>query len=179
MDLDISPEQLKRMAVHEASHAVMAVLRGLPCWGIFFQSDGTGAMPCCVVTHGNPLGEGDYLQAAAGAAGELIVFNDYFYPGTKKDRTVFGEQDAPSWDNTVEEARIILTTEREKIQTLATLLEEKVKHTPDSMVKARRMDGDQTGTFYRELLPAGKLYRIMGRSIPSAVAKWLRKQLGR
>src|ERR1700732_398013 len=87
MDVSITAEQLKNTAVHEAAHAVMAVLRDLPCWGIFLQHELKEAafMLCTVIDNGKPLGKGDYLQSAAGAAGELVFFGEYSSPETDKD----------------------------------------------------------------------------------------------
>jgi hypothetical protein len=179
MNISISDEQLKIAAVHESSHAVMAVLRDLPCWGIFLQGehDQVDVKFCCLVTNGTPLEKSDYLHSAAGAAGELLFFGEYDYGPTDLDRMIFTRPGAPSWDETVEEARSILTAEREKIQTIVSLVEEKVTHTPDSMVKTRRMAGDTR--VFRELVPAGKLYLTLGRTAPDTVVSWLRAQLGR
>src|SRR5450631_63797 len=99
----------------------MAVLRDMPCWGIFVRGSGSNCMFCNLVISGDPLGESDYLQAAAGAAGTLVVFGGYSQPSTNADREIFAYQGAPSWDETLKEAQVILSDEREKIETLASL----------------------------------------------------------
>jgi hypothetical protein len=179
MDISISAEQLKNTAVHETAHAVMSVLKDLPCWGIFLQHEPNEAafMFCTVIENGKPLGKSDYLQSAAGAAGELVFFGEYSYPETDKDRMIFAESGAPSWEQTVEEARIILTEEREKIQRLGSLVEDKVRYAPDSAVRTRRMNGDTR--LFRELVNAGKLYNVLGCTAPPKVVAWLRAQIGR
>jgi hypothetical protein len=73
--------------------------------------------------------------------------------------------------------RIILTEEREKIQTLGSLVEDKVRYAPDSAVRTRKMNGDTR--LFRELVNAGKLYSVLGRTAPLKVVEWLRAQLGR
>jgi hypothetical protein len=93
--------------------------------------------------------------------------------------TVFQDttiQGAPSWDETVEEARAVLAPEREKIEALASLIEETVKSTADGMVKTRMMDGDTRP--YRELVSAEKLYSIVDRKPPALVAQWLQTEIG-
>src|ERR1700734_323013 len=177
MDIKISAEELKSVAVHEAAHAVMAVLTDLPCWGIFLQGDGVVFEQfCCLIKNGEPLGKGDYLQSAAGAAGELVFFGEYSYPATNKDRAIFRERTNPSWGETVEEAKVILTPERDNIQALASLVEEKIEFAPDSTVRTRHMDGDTR--LFRELVDAGELYKVVGRTAPPTVVAWLRAQLG-
>jgi hypothetical protein len=175
MDINIDAKELRWVALHEASHAVMAVLKDLVCWGIFVQGSGFDCMFCTIVTSGQPLGKSDFLHAAAGAAGHLIVFGGYSQPTTNADREVFAEEGAPSWDETVEEARAILTPEREKIETLASLIEETVKSSADGEVKTRMMDGDTRP--YRELVSAEKLYSVLGRMPPALVAKWLQAEI--
>jgi len=176
MDINISAKELRRVALHEASHAVMAVLGDLPCWGIFVQGSGFDCMFCTIVTSGQPLGKSDFLHAAAGAAGHLVIFGGYSQPTTNADREIFAEQGAPSWDETVEEARAVLAPEREKIEALASLIEETVKSTADGMVKTRMMDGDTRP--YRELVSAEKLYSIVDRKPPALVAQWLQTEIG-
>ena len=65
MDINIDAKELRWVALHEASHAVMAVLKDLACWGIFVQGSGFDCMFCTMVTSGQPLGKGDFLHAAA------------------------------------------------------------------------------------------------------------------
>ncbi len=61
--------------------------------------------------------------------------------------------------------------EREKIETLASLIEEIVKDAADDDVKTRMMDGDTEP--YRELVSAKKLYSVLDRQPPGPVAQWL------
>jgi hypothetical protein len=176
MDINIDAKELRWVALHEASHAVMAVLKDLPCWGIFLQGSGFDCMFCTIVTSGKPLGKSDFLHAAAGAAGHLVIFGGYSQPTTNADREIFAEPGAPSWDETVEEARAILTPEREKIETLASQIEETVKISADGEVKTRMMDGSTSP--YRELVSAEKLYSVLSRKPPALVAQWLQSEVG-
>jgi hypothetical protein len=169
MDVKISAKELRSVAVHEAAHAVMAVLRDMTCWGIFLHAD-THQFGCHLIS-GVPLGKSDYLQSAAGAAGELVFFGGYSNLYTQTDRLIFSEPGAPAWEVTVEEARTILMAEREKIRTVASLVEETVK-LPCSSVKTRRKDGD--ASLFYELVNAGQLYQVIGHAVPTEVDAWIR-----
>jgi len=177
MDIKINAKELTWVALHEASHAVMAVLRDLPCWGIYVRGSGSGCMFCTIVTSGQPLGKSDYLHSAAGAAGHVIVFGGYSATATNGDREIFADQGAPSWEETVEEARAILEPEREKIETLASLIEETVTSAADDDVKTRMMDGDTEP--YRELVSAKKLYSVLDHKPPDPVVQWLQSETDR
>jgi hypothetical protein len=170
MVIDVSPEefeQLKPIFVHESGHAAMAVLQGLPCSGIFLHSESDGSKFCCVATPHEPLTKGDYLEAAAGVAAELIFYEEFDVSRADSDRQVFEKQGAPRWDEMVGEARIILRAEREKLQILASLVEDKVANTPDgSMLKTQQLPGF-TGVF-RELVTGETVYDVLTRDTPSS-----------
>jgi hypothetical protein len=170
MVIDVSPEefeQLKPIFVHESGHAVMAVLQGLPCSGIFLHSESDGVRFCCVATPNEPLTKGDYLEAAAGVGAELILYEKFDASRADSDRRVFEKPGAPPWDEMVEEARIVLRTEREKLLILASLVEDKVANTPDgSMLKTQQLPG-HTGVF-RELVAGETVYYVLTRDTPSS-----------
>jgi hypothetical protein len=165
MIIDVSEEefeQLKRIFVHKSGHAVMAVLQGLPCSGIFLHSELDVGKFCCVATPHEPLTKGDYLEAAAGVAAELIVFEEFDVSRADSDRQVFEKPAAPPWDEMVEEARIILRAERQKLRFLASLVEDKVMNTPDgSMLKTQQLSG-YTGVF-RELVTGETVCHLLAR----------------
>lgn len=166
MVIDISAEELKTVSLHEAGHAVMAVLQGLPCSGIFLHSESDGGKFCCVATRHEPLTKGDYLEAAAGVAAELIFYEKFDASRADSDRQVFEKAGAPKWDEMVGEAQIILRDEREKLQILASLVEDKVANTPDaSMLKTQQLPGC-TGVF-RELV-TGETVHVLTRDTPSS-----------
>jgi len=170
MVIDVPPEefeQLKPIFVHESGHAVMAVLQGLPCSGIFLHSESDGVRFCAIATPHEPLTKGDYLQAAAGAAAELIFYEQFDPSRADCDRQDFELPGAPSWGETVEEALIILRGQRENLQILASLVECKVKHTPDSSMLKTQLVPGYTGVF-RELVTRETVHSVLTRDTSSS-----------
>jgi hypothetical protein len=143
------------VSVHEAGHALMAVLQNMQCSGIFLIADENQF--CTLVTSNNPLTKADYLQSAAGVAAESNFFKTYSWEDTRSDRKIFEEPGAPPWDATVKEAQSILSSQRERIQTLAVIVRETIKLPCDQVTK-RDMDNDPR-KFY-ELVNEAKLHQV-------------------
>ena len=126
--IKIDPARLRRVADHESGHAVMAVIQRIPCKGIFFQyQPGPGGLIlggkfCTIVNHSQPWHHPDYLQAAAGAASEKLFLGGYDPKGSEDDRANFSNTEAPSWDDTVEEAKTILEGKKQKIELMAQVI---------------------------------------------------------
>ena len=103
---------------HESGHALMALLRGIACHGIYFER---GLGKFCAVT-GNTSGnhsKDDYLVSVAGAAAELLVYPDRISEGTGTDDADFVSLDAPPRVEIENEARLILSRERRNLESLA------------------------------------------------------------
>jgi len=160
MDLHITLDDLVTVSVHEAGHAVMAVLQKMQCSGIFLLASENRF--CSLVTSNSPLTKSDYLQSAAGAAAELNFFKTYSCEYTRSDRTIFEEPGAPSWDAAVKEAQSILLDQREKIQTLAVMVREASKLPCDQAIK-RGMDNDPR--WFYELVDEAKLHQVCDNRI--------------
>jgi hypothetical protein len=110
--------------VHESGHAIMAVLRGLFLSGVCFC---TSDQKYCTLT-GMPsakLSKDDYLYSAAGMAAELVVYGNYDDGPAKLDKADFKNHDAPPLEDTINEARNLLSAYDNQIRKLAANLLEK------------------------------------------------------
>lgn len=178
--ITIDPATLRRVARHESGHAVMAVVQGIPCKGMFFEyRPGPGGRIlggkfCTIVNHSQPWRHPDYLQAASGAASEELFLGGYDPKGSEDDHASFSKTDAPNWDGTVEEAKVILAGKKQKIELMAQViisLHENVPigQWPDQKVGHRA---------FRTVLGSEVIREIVERdTIPSAVADFF-KQIG-
>jgi hypothetical protein len=169
----IAPEELKRVAVHESGHAVMAVIQGITCHGMFFAYEPNDVRAvgkwngkfCVPVQNSTPLSKGDYLQAAAGAGAEHLFFGHYNQVGSRSDRIGFCTGGAPEWRATVEEAKTILEGKKEKIALMVKAFELIHQHISIEDWPDRGMDGRTTR--FREMLGGEVLRQIVeGDGIP-------------
>ncbi|HEV2395806.1 MAG TPA: hypothetical protein VGS27_02540 [Candidatus Sulfotelmatobacter sp.] len=154
--INIDQDELKRVAVHESGHAVMAVLQGIQCHGVFLAyepdtSDSIQEARFCVLC-GNkpPWQKADYLQSAAGAAAEKLFFGEYNRSASEDDREVFSPPGAPEWEATVDEAKMILSESPDVITKMAEAIMAKHQQAPMNLWPDRGMDG--TSTRFKEML---------------------------
>jgi len=176
----IEPEELKRVALHESGHAVMAVIQSIPCHGVFFAYEPTEVLAageikgkfCVPVSNSTPLKKADYLQAAAGAGAERLFFGNYEQVGSRADRVGFNATGVPEWEAAVEEAMTILEGKKEKITVIAELFELIHKHVAIDDWPDRGMDGSTTR--FREMM-SGEVVRQIVESdgTPEPVARFI------
>ena len=100
---------------HESGHALMALLKGQPCQGIFVEESG---WMFCAIYGGYPPGrtQDDYVISAAGVAAELLMFPSRQSEGAGQDREFFDFTGAPRFDDIVIEARELLVTMRATLE---------------------------------------------------------------
>ena len=152
----IEQEELRRVAIHECGHAVMAVIQGIPCRGVFFAYEPTEAVAICAgrfcVPVGNnpPWKKGDYLQSAAGTGAEDLFFGGYNRSASEDDQQMFSVAGAPEWEATVEEAKTILAGYKDKIALMAEEFLSKHERVPLTLLPDRGMDGSSTR--FKEIL---------------------------
>ena len=117
-----------RALVHESGHALMAVLQGIVCHGIYFLKDGKKA--CALI---NPLPQPSeysrkhYLFLAAGSAAEQITLGDQDYVASKSDRLLYGNHTAPSFEESVREACAILLGNARHLMRLVSTMKENIR----------------------------------------------------
>jgi len=148
--IKIDPEELKRVAVHESGHAVMAVMQGIQCHGLFFAYEPDESLAIhgghfCVPCGNNPpWKKADYLQSAAGAGAEKLFFGGYNRAASEDDRQMFSTTGAPKWETTVDEAREILAKSSEAITQMAEAVITKYQNVPMNLWPDRGMNGRTT-----------------------------------
>ena len=120
-------EQWGRVFAHESGHALMAVLQGIACRGIYF--DRTEAKFCAVPVMPEPSGYSreHYLILTSGSAAEIIIYGDMDEEGATSDRVVFQNTGAPSLQETVDEAQRILTDKKRQLKRLVSMLKAKCR----------------------------------------------------
>ena len=152
----IDHDELKRVAVHESGHAVMAFVQGIQCSGVFFayEPSKTGAIRggrfCVPCGNKPPWKKADYLQAAAGAGAEKLFFRGYNRAASEDERKIFGTPGAPEWEATVDEAKMILSNSADAITRMAEAIIAKYKQVPMNLWPDRGMNG--TSTRFKEIL---------------------------
>ena len=108
----------RRALTHEAGHVLMARIQGISYTGVFIEAQKTGRY-CMQTLRTAPYDSRDYLQLAAGAAAEKVMFGSVDIPGSRHDRDKFSEVD---WGPVFDEAVKILRAHRKDIQLLTRAL---------------------------------------------------------
>jgi hypothetical protein len=108
--------------VHEGGHVLMASTQGIRCHGMFLKQ--VGAKACNLI---DELPKGDLpsellLYLAAGNAAEVIVFGEADPSGSNDDRRLFGKPPGTTFEEKIEEGKIILAKSKAVIETLASQL---------------------------------------------------------
>lgn len=138
---------------HESGHALMALLQGIPCHGVYFEK-GTGGGRFCALS-ANPSDKRsnkDYLISAAGVAAELLIYPNQNSEGAEADRKDFGSLDAPSFEGTVNEACLILSGERGRLENLISELKTRVRSVDFDLGRLPEVGMDGSDRRYLTLL---------------------------
>src|SRR5712671_6633242 len=121
-------EEWGRAFVHESGHALMAVLQGIPCYGIYYEKD---SRKFCALIEPLPppahFSKKHYLFLAASSAAEQIKYGDQDDDGAKSDRADFESLGAPTFQETLDEARVVLLGKARQLKRLVSKLKAKVR----------------------------------------------------
>ena len=90
---------------HESGHALMALLQGIPCHGIYFERGEDGGRFCALFANpSDQRSKSHDLVSAAGVAAELLIYPNQNSEGAEADREDFCASDAPSFEGMASEA---------------------------------------------------------------------------
>jgi hypothetical protein len=143
---------------HESGHALMALLQGIPCRGIYFERGADGGRFCALLADpSDKQSNKDYLVSAAGVAAELLVYPNRNSDGAEADRADFGSSGGPSFEEIVDQARLILSGEMVMLEKLISILKARVSSVDFdlSSLPEVRVNGD--GNRYLTLLSEEEL----------------------
>lgn len=119
----------EKALAHESGHALMANLYGIPCYGICFERNIDGGQFCALL--GSSLVEkshANYLVSAAGVGAELLMYPNQTSNGAEADRADFASAQAPAFEETVSQAKAILTREKNRLDRLIGALNDKLSN---------------------------------------------------
>jgi hypothetical protein len=142
--------------VHESGHALMAVLKGMPCYGIYFERDSERF--CAIIgNHTSGHFKDDYLVSVAGAAAELLVYPDNISEGAGADDADFDSLDAPPREQIENEARLILLEEKKGLEGLIAALKTKIESVDFDLGRLPEVGMDGSDKRYLTLLDKREL----------------------
>jgi hypothetical protein len=142
--------------VHESGHALVAVVKGMPCYGIYFERD-SGRFCAITGDHSSGHSTNDYLISVAGAAAELLVYPGRISEGAGADDADFDSSDAPPRDQIENEARLILLEENKSLKGLIAALKAKIESVDFDLGRLPEVGMDGSDKRYLTLLDKREL----------------------
>lgn len=153
-----------RAFVHEGGHALMAVLKGIPCHGIFYQKQSGKFCALVDLPSSAEFSQEHYLFLAASSAAELLIYGNVDDDGAKSDRSFFASSGAPPLAETAREALAIVSSKKRQLKRLVSSLKAKCRLADYDLLALpeKRMDG--TDLSYAELLSKEELESAVNRT---------------
>jgi len=133
-----------RAFVHESGHALMAVLQGILCDGIYYQKE-------------------DYLFLAAGAAAENLVYGDHDEDAAGADKRDFDQPNSPAFEECLKDALKILSSKRRHLKRLRSMLKTTVRKVDYDLGRLPELGMDGSDQRYLMLLSKEELANAVER----------------
>ena len=154
-----------RAFVHESGHALMAVLQGILCQGIYYQRTEKGGKFCTLIPPKQPSErtKEDYLFLAAGAAAEKLVYGDNDENAAGADKRDFDQPDSPAFDECLNEASEILSSKRRHLKRLRSMLKTTVRNVDYDLDRLTELGMDGSDQRYLMLLSKEELGNAVDR----------------
>jgi len=148
-----------RAFVHESGHALMAVLQGISCHGIYYQRTENGGKFCTLIPPKPPSErtKEDYLFLAAGAAAENLVYGDNDEDAAGADKRDFDQPNSPAFEECLKEASTILYSERRHLKRLRSMLKATVRKVDYDLGRLTELGMDGSDQRYLVLLSKEEL----------------------
>lgn len=152
--------------VHESGHALMAVIQGIDCYGIYLERCADGNRFCALFPHKGPgeWSSKDYLVSAAGVAAESLIYPGQESQGAGVDRRDFESSNAPSFEMNVHEARVILAQDKRKLKRLVSILKSKARNVDFDLARLPEKTMDGTDKTYLTLIDKDELKAAIDRN---------------
>lgn len=148
-----------RAFVHEAGHALMAVLQGILCHGIYYQRTEKGGKFCTLIPPKSPSErtKEDYLFLAAGAAAENLVYGDHDEGAAGGDKRDFDQPNSPTFEECLKETLKILSGKRRHLKRLRSMLKMTVRKVDYDLGRLTELGMDGSDQRYLMLLSKEEL----------------------
>jgi hypothetical protein len=154
-----------RAFVHESGHALMAMLQGVLCHGIYYQRTENGGKFCTLIPPKPPneRTKEDYLFLAAGAAAENLVYGDHDEDAAGADKRDFDQPNSPAFEECLEEASGILSGKRRYLKRLRSMLKATVRKVDYDLDRLTELGMDGSDQRYLMLLSKEQLGNAVDR----------------
>lgn len=151
--------------VHESGHALMAVLQGILCHGIYYQRTEKGGKFCTLIPPKPPneRTKEDYLFLAAGAAAEDLVYGDHDEDAAGADKRDFSQPTSPTFEGCLKETLEILSSRRRHLKRLRSMLKATVRKVDYDLGRLTELGMDGSDQRYLMLLSKEELGDAVGR----------------
>lgn len=117
-----------RALVHECGHALIAVLQGITCHGVFWNKT---VNKFCVLADVpadfSQYSKNHFLFSTGGSAAETVIYGDNDEDAAKSDRLPFDTAGAPTYEQTLREAHDLVSKSEHKARRLVSLVKAKCK----------------------------------------------------
>jgi hypothetical protein len=129
---DVMEKEWGNAFVHESGHALVAVLKNIPCHGIYYEFLADGGKFCALANlpeqHAD-LSADHYIFLGSGSAAEQLIYGkDKQDESTARgDKSYFTEPTAPSFDQSVSDALAILTAHKRHVKRLVSKLKARMR----------------------------------------------------
>jgi hypothetical protein len=151
-----------RAIVHESGHALIAVLKKIPCHGIFWDKT---ANKFCVLADVpddfNEYSNEHYIFSVGGGAAEIVVYNDCDEGAARADRLPFESAGAPSVTMISNEAFDTLSANERELKKLVSLVKAECKGVDLNLAALNETVTNRTGHAFGTLLSKEQLEQAL------------------
>jgi hypothetical protein len=147
-----------RAIAHEGGHALIAVLKKIPCHGIFWNK--TINKFCVLADVPDDFKEyskEQYIFSVGGSAAETVIYNDCDEGGARIDRLPFEYEGAPPVAATADEAFDIVSDNKRKLRRLVPLVKAECKRVNLNLALLNETITHKTGDKFGTLLSKEEL----------------------
>lgn len=146
--------------VHESGHALMAVLKSIPCHGIYYEFLGEKGKFCALANlpdkHAD-LATEHYVFLGSGSAAEQLIYGEQDESAANADKSYFTEPSAPPFEQSISDALVILTERKRHVKRLVSKLKAKMREADYDVGRLPVLDMQGSTKQYATLLSKEEL----------------------